>query len=116
MAERSSRWVTVRKPFNYAWPGRQAVTHFSASDLGEHLVKDEVADFAVAGGYATEGKVDGSARSRKGGKGKRVRAAKKKGPPAAATADSQPGAPVGDEDAADADRSADRPAVDSDAG
>jgi hypothetical protein len=38
----------------------QAVTHFSEADLGEHLVKDEVADFAVAKGYATEGKVDGS--------------------------------------------------------
>jgi hypothetical protein len=115
-ADAPPRWVTVRKPFDYPWPGRAAITSFKEADLGEHLLKAEVADFAVDGGYAVEGKLDGSARSRKGGKGKRVRAAKKKEPPAAATADSQPGAPVGDEDAADADRTADRPAVDSDAG
>lgn len=115
MAERSSRWITVRASFNYPWPGRQAVTHFSAADLGEHLVKDEVADFAVGKGYATEGKVDGSAKSRKGGKAKRVRRTKKE-PPAATATDSQPSAPVGDEDAADADRAADRPLVDPDAG
>lgn len=105
------RWITVRSPFDYRWPGRPAITAFT--DLGDHLVKDEVADFAVAKGYATEGKTDGSARSRKGG-AKRVR--RRKEPPAATTADTGPGASVGDADAVDADRAVDRPALDSDAG
>jgi hypothetical protein len=108
-----SRWITVRTPFDYRWPDRSAITHFS--DPGEHMVKDEVADFAVAGGYATEGKVDGAARSKKSGP-KRVRRAKKRDAPAAKAADTQTSAPVGDEDTADADRTADRPAVDDDAG
>lgn len=115
-ADAPPRWVTVRNPFDYPWPGRAAITSFKDADLGEHLLKAEVADFAVEGGYAVEGKLDGSARSRKGGKGKRVRAAKKKGKPAAKTADPQPGAPVGDQDAPDADRPVDRPVVASDAG
>jgi hypothetical protein len=110
-AERNSRWITVRQPFNYYWPGRTAVTHFSEADLGEHLVKAEVADFAVDGGYATEGKLDGSARSRKG-KG-RKRAAKKERP-AAPDAGSKP--PVANESVADADRPAGGPTVDPDAG
>ena len=114
MAERSSRWITIRTPFNYAWPGRQAVTHYAVP--GEFMVKDEVADFAVAKGYATEGKVDGSAKSRKGGSGRRVRKATRKDPPAAKAADPQPSAPVGNEDVADADRAADRPVVAPDAG
>jgi hypothetical protein len=52
-----SRWITVRQPFNYYWPSR-AVTHWSERDLGEHRVKNEVADFAVEGGYAVEGKLE----------------------------------------------------------
>lgn len=111
MAERSSRWITVHQPFDYAWPGRSAITAFREADLGEHMVKDELADFAVAKGYAKEGKLDGSARSRKGRR-KRVRAPRKKEAPAAETADAEPVAPVDHESAADADRTADRPAVD----
>jgi len=110
-ADAKPRWVTVRAPFDYRWKGRDAITSFTEGDLGEHLLKAEVADFAVDGGYATEGKVDGSAKSRKG-RGKRAKV--KKDPPAAA--DAQPSTPVGDKDAADADRAADRPAVDADAG
>lgn len=112
MTTRSSRWITVRTPFDYTWPSR-AITHYS--EPGDQLVKDDVADFAVANGYATEGKADGSARSRKGGKGKRVRRARK-GSPAAKAADTRAVPPVGDEGAADADRAADRPTVDPDAG
>lgn len=104
-----ARWITVRKPFDYAWPGRQAVTHFA--DPGELMVKDEVADFAIDRGYATEGKVDGSARSKKGG-AKRVR--RKKEAPAAANP--QSGAQVGDKDPAEADRAPDRASVADDAG
>lgn len=109
------RWITVRKAFDYHWPGRTAITQFSDADLGEHLVKAEVADFAVDNGYADEGKIDGSARSRKGRK-RRSRAKPKKDAPAAEAADTQPSAPVGDANAPDADRPADRPAVDDDAG
>jgi hypothetical protein len=118
-AAADSRWITVREPFNYYWPSR-AVTHFSADDLGEHRVKNEVADFAIAQGKATEGKVDGSeatpppARKRKV---KRVTKRKAAGKTAgsAKASDSGPVAPVGDESAADADRAADRPSVAADA-
>jgi hypothetical protein len=61
-----ARWITVRKPFDYQWPGRGAITAFSEQHLGEHFVKDEIADFAIEKGYATEGKVDEAARSPKG--------------------------------------------------
>lgn len=109
-----ARWITVRKPFDFTWPSR-AITAFSERDLGEHLVKDELADFAVAGGYATEGKADEAARSRKGTGAKRVRRARK-GAKAAKAADTGPAAIVGNENASDADRAAGRPAVDHDAG
>lgn len=105
----ASRWITVRKVFDFTWPSR-AMTAFSDADLGEHLVKAELADFAVEKGYATEGKLDGSAKSRKSRK--RVT----KGKPAAKTADTRTVAPVGNASAAEPDRPADRPAVDSDAG
>jgi hypothetical protein len=108
--QRDSRWITVRQSFNFYWPSR-AVTHFSEADLGEHLVKNELADFAVAKGYATEGKLDGSAKSRKGRRSK-----PRKDKPAATTADTGAVPAVGDTSAADTDRPADRPAVDSDAG
>jgi hypothetical protein len=70
-----ARWITVTKaPFDYVWPGRSAITAFAEKDLGEHFVKDEIADFAVKGGFAKEGKAAGStARSVKTGpKAKRV--------------------------------------------
>lgn len=111
----NSRWITVRAPFDYRWPSG-AITAFKQADLGEHLVKGELADFAVEKGYATEGKVDGSARSKKGGK-KRVRsrkAAKETAP--ATTADSGPAEAVDHPPASDADSAPDRPAVDHDAG
>lgn len=99
------RWINIiGAPFDYEWPGRSAVTHFSAN--GDFMVKDEVADFAVKRGYALEGKTDQASRSRKGKtpRAKRVtrpRAAK----PAAV-------APVGDSRPADAGGAADRPPVD----
>jgi hypothetical protein len=65
------RWIAVRKPFDYHWPGRAAVTAFAEADLGEHYVKAEVADHAVAGGFASEGKLDGS--EAKAPKAKRTR-------------------------------------------
>jgi hypothetical protein len=114
VAQRDSRWITVRSPFNYAWPGRQAVTHFADKDLGEHLVKNEVADFAVGGGYATEGRLNASARSKKSGP-RRVRASKK-GAPAAKAADTGRRTAVGNQDVPAADRPSDRTALDHDAG
>jgi hypothetical protein len=90
--------------------GRHA---FREADLGEHLVKAEVADFAVGNGYATDGKLDGSARSRKG----RRRAARpKKDAAPAEAADTGTVAPVDNPAAADVDRAADRPPVDDHAG
>jgi hypothetical protein len=71
-----SRWITVRRPFDFTWPSR-AITSFRDEHLGEHLVKGELADFAVANGHATEGEVDGSTRSAKG-TGKR-RTSRRKG-------------------------------------
>jgi hypothetical protein len=112
-ADAMPRWITVRKPFDYRWPGRAAVTAFREADLGEHLVKAEVADFAVGNGYATDGKLDGSARSRKG----RRRAARpKKDAAPAEAADTGTVAPVDNPAAADVDRAADRPPVDDHAG
>jgi hypothetical protein len=108
-ADAKPRWITVRQRFDYTWPSR-AVTHFSDADLGEHLVKAELADFAVEKGYATEGKLDGSAKSRKSRK--RVT----KGKPAAKAAVTRTVATVGDESAAGADRSAGGSAVVPDAG
>ncbi|MGJ0508930.1 MAG: hypothetical protein ACR652_17740 [Methylocystis sp.] len=111
MAARSSRWITVRVPFDYRWSSG-AITAFRAEHIGEHMVKDELADFAVARGYATEGKVDGSARLRKGRKPKNR--AKETAP--AKTAELGPAEGMVDADVPPADRPADRPAVDHDAG
>jgi hypothetical protein len=99
------RWITVRQAFDYHWPDRSALTAFSEADCGDHFVKDELADFAVEKGYATEGKVDGSSRSTK------VR--KRAKPAKAAKPGTEPS--VDHADAAGTDRPADRPAVDSDA-
>jgi hypothetical protein len=62
-----ARWITITKvPFDYKWPNATAYTHFKT--LGEELVKDEVADFAVSKGYATEGKAaDSTTKSKKSG-------------------------------------------------
>ncbi len=59
------RWITITKvPFDYRWPDASAITAFT--EAGELFVKDEVADYAIGKGYATEGKPDGStARSSK---------------------------------------------------
>lgn len=105
------RWVTVRKPFNYHWPDRSAVTSFK--EPGDQFVKDEVADFAVKGGYATEGKVDETSRSHKG---KRRASRRKKEAPAAKAADTGSAARVDHPDAAGDDSAAGGPAVDHDAG
>lgn len=77
------RWITVTKaPFDYRWPDRSAITAFTAN--GEFLVKDEVADFAVKRGYATEGKANGSkTRSTKGKTRRRARAKVRPDVPAA---------------------------------
>lgn len=111
-----ARWVNVTKPFDYRWPGLPALTAFTARELGDQFVKDEIADFAVAMGYASEGKADASSRSLKGGNARRVRRSRRKEAPAATPADTGGTAPVGDADAADADRPADRPPMDHDAG
>lgn len=104
-----ARWINIASPFNYHWPDRSAVTHYA--ETGDHFVKDEVADFAVEEGYASEGKADASSRSSKGRKGRRAT----KEPATADTAEPRTAAPVGDQDVADADRAADRSPVDPDA-
>lgn len=110
-----ARWIHVSQPFDYRWPDLSAITHFHDQALGDQFVKDEVADFAVEKGYATEGKLDEASRSSKG-TGKRKSRSRKKEQPAAKAADAQSVDRMGDEDHADADRAADRPAMDSDAG
>lgn len=55
--KQDSRWITVKGRFDYRWPSG-AITHFSAADLGEHRVKNELADFAVEKGYAVDGKLE----------------------------------------------------------
>jgi hypothetical protein len=107
-----ARWITVKKaPFDYRFPYRTAITAFT--DPGEYFVKDEVAEFAVRNGYAREGKADAFARSHKG---RGARRSRRKETAAAKAADDQPGTGVGDAYPADPDRTADRPAVDRDAG
>ena len=67
-----ARWITIKEsavPFDYKWPTATAITAFTAG--GEHFVKDEVADFAIGKGYATEGKAKGS--TTKSTKGKTTR-------------------------------------------
>lgn len=95
-ADNKPRWITVRKPFDYRWPDRSAMTAYTEADLGEHYVKAEVADFAVAGGYASEGKLDGS--EAKAPKVKRKRA---KRPSSTRTAAPKPATPSADAAAAD---------------
>lgn len=111
-----ARWITVHRPFDYHWPGQSAVTAFRDAD--EYFVKDEVADFAVERGHATEGKLKGSTkRSSKGttARPKRAKAAPK-GTAAAKTADSRSDDPVAGAHLADDDRPAGGDGVDPDAG
>jgi hypothetical protein len=101
-----ARWITIIKaPFDYRWPDRSAITAFS--ETGEHMVKDEIADFAVRSGYAIEGKADPSVRSTKGKRPRRR---------ARTAANAKPGASVGDADAPRARRSSHRASVAGDAG
>lgn len=103
------RWINIiGAPFDYYWPDRSAVTHFSEN--GDFMVKDEVADFAVKRGLALEGKKDGASRSLKGKTAPRKRATTRR----AAKPRTVP--PVGDKSTVGADRSADRAALDADAG
>jgi hypothetical protein len=72
------RWITITSaPFDFVWPGRASITHFSTKEIGlEVYAKDELADFAVAGGFAKEGKAseDSTTKSTKSGpKAPRVR-------------------------------------------
>jgi hypothetical protein len=107
-----AHWITIRKPFDYRWPSG-AITFFA--EPGEQMVKNEVADFAVDNGYATEGKADGSeARSTKGGR--KRRSSRKREAPAAATADTGPADRLGDADIPPDDRAADGGELDRDAG
>lgn len=105
-----ARWITIipaAVPFDYRWPDRTALTAFTAP--GEYLVKDEVADYAVGRGFATEGKAKGSTtRSTKGGT-RRRRSSK---PRADATAaNHRRAAPVGRPDVPDDGGAADGPAM-----
>lgn len=108
-SERSSRWITIRTPFDYTWPSR-AITAYT--EPGDILVKEEVADFAVEKGYATEGKVDGSAKSRKGGKRNIARRHKKQEAATAKAANRRSVAPVGSADVPAADSSGSGSGVD----
>lgn len=110
-----SRWITVRETYNHYWPSR-AVTHYTP---GEYRVKNEVADGAIAKGKATEGRADGSeATAAKKPKHSRKTSTKRRAKVAgnAEASDTGTVAAMGDTGVSDADRPADRPPVDSDAG
>lgn len=110
-----ARWITVTRAFDYPWPGRAAITAFTDANIGEHFVKDEVADYAVAKGHAREGKAAGSTtRSHKGKSPRPAKAAT--AAIHAEAADTGSIARVDHADAAVPDRAADRTAVDHDAG
>lgn len=111
-----ARWITVKTvPFDYRWPDRSAITAFTTA--GEYFVKDEVADFAIERGYASDGKTEGStARSTKGKTPRRASAKSVTREPAVATtANDGTSDRVDQPIVADDDRPADRPPVDSDA-
>lgn len=114
-----ARWITIKDkavPFDYRWPDRTAITAFTIA--GEHFVKDEVADFAISQGFATEGKAEDSTTRSTKGKTTRRSSAKKaaKEPAVAATADNGPIDGVAEPHLPDDDRAADRRAVDQNAG
>jgi hypothetical protein len=95
MGVRRINMTTV--PFNYHWPRASAVT--VVRDLGEVLLKDEVADAAVARGYG----VEMAPPAKEGTPTKRIRPPKvKKATPAPKTATPEsngaaadPGQPAG---------------------
>lgn len=70
------KWINVKKPFSYRWPGGAAMTDFTERDLGDHYVKDDLAAHALKIGAATEGKGNASSRSKKAGGGAKPRKAK----------------------------------------
>jgi hypothetical protein len=86
-----SRWITVHERFDYYW-SRLSMTEYTP---GVYRVKNEVADFGVQKGYATEGKAEGQ--------------------DAGTTADSGPDDAVAQPDLVDADRPAGGEPVDPDA-
>jgi len=103
------RWINlIGAPFDYHWPDRSAVTHYSEN--GDFFVKDEVADYAVKRGLALEGKADAASRSRKG------KTPARKRPTRGRASNARAVPPVGDKGVPAADRPAGRPAVDTDAG
>jgi hypothetical protein len=63
-----ARWINVTEPFEYRFKDRSAVVVFTTRDLGDHLVKDEIADFAIERKAAAEGKFNPDSRSKKGGR------------------------------------------------
>lgn len=83
-----TRRINVTKvPFNFQWPGTR---HMSViRELGEALVKDEVADAAVAKGYAKE--MDPAPKAAKAAPRKKATPAKKPAKPKADAATANPG-------------------------
>jgi hypothetical protein len=82
-----ARWINIVAPFNYEH-SRTSVTFYSAT--GEFLVPENVADFAVANGFAIDGKTPGSrARSIKSGPKRVQRRRKPANPKANAAADNR---------------------------
>jgi hypothetical protein len=68
-----AQWINVKRGFEYniAGPkGRGIVSTvvFTDKHLGDHFVKDEIAEFATTKGHASKGKAKASSRSTKGGK------------------------------------------------
>jgi hypothetical protein len=127
------RWINVTGRFEYTYPDRLTTIVFNERDFGDHMVKDEIADYAVNGGFASEGKADEQSRSDKGRRrtprkpsttkssAKPQQPSRRARPRATAAASDaaanlEPGNRVGAEDADDADRADDRGGVDSASG
>ena len=68
-----ARWINVTKPFEFNIRGKGgkgailSTIVFTEAHAGDHFVKDDVADFAIAQKAATEGKKDKASRSKKTG-------------------------------------------------
>jgi hypothetical protein len=90
----------IKVPFNYKWPGVSAVS--CIREAGELLVKDEVADAAVAAGFATETKAPAPKQAT--GKRKAAIAASDEAAQPDTPADAQPVAGMDRGDLADDDR------------
>jgi hypothetical protein len=95
-----ARWITVHKAFDYRFPDRSAILHFAEHPQypfpREEYVKDEIAEFAIKRGYATEGKASGSTTKSRKGKTERPKRARTAGN--ASTANRRPNARVGSAD------------------